>query len=435
MKSSILITIALTIQSLFAQNWVEIIPDSGEMPLPRTNAVAIYDSAAHRMVVFGGRSASGDLNDIWEFDLTTNSWQALMPTDGPTPTPRRTAGSAYDPANHQMLIWMGQGSGLYNDVWAFDLSQETWTEFSPPDPKPNTRYGVAGIFDPLAGEVVNFAGFTSNGRFDDTWRFNPAIPEWRDVTPASGSPLRRCLHSASYDSRDHRMIMYGGTNSGGLNDIWAFDLNQDTWIELTPADSPEGRFFPTNIYDSRNHRALIFGGFVRSGSRTNDVWAFDLTANTWQQLIPSGDLPVARDGAVGVYIEDEDRMVIFSGQGGSRLNDVWSLENLSQPTAIETPGEASVPTVFELFQNFPNPFNPSTTIRYNLGKSTVVSLKIYNLLGQEIRVLVNETQSAGQQSVTWNGRNNFGAPVVSGIYLYRIETENFTASRKLVLIQ
>ena len=93
------------------------------------------------------------------------------------------------------------------------------------------------------------------------------------------------------------------------------------------------------------------------------------------------------------------------------------------------------PKDFTLFQNFPNPFNPTTTISYDLPKDTKVNLKIYNLYGQEVRTLVNEAQSAGHKSVVWNGRDNSGTIVSSGLYIYRLEAKNIVQNKKMLFLK
>ena len=84
------------------------------------------------------------------------------------------------------------------------------------------------------------------------------------------------------------------------------------------------------------------------------------------------------------------------------------------------PTRETIPMVTRLLGNHPNPFNPSTTIRYELGVDAQVTLKIYNTLGELGSTLVNEFQNAGYESATWNGRNDAGSPVASGIYIYRL---------------
>jgi photosystem II stability/assembly factor-like uncharacterized protein len=95
----------------------------------------------------------------------------------------------------------------------------------------------------------------------------------------------------------------------------------------------------------------------------------------------------------------------------------------------------TIPDEFVLYNNYPNPFNPSTTIRYALPKQTNVMLKIYNILGQEIRTLVNERQSAGVHSVVWDSRNNLNQAVSSGIYIYRLQAGARVLSKKMILLE
>ena len=95
----------------------------------------------------------------------------------------------------------------------------------------------------------------------------------------------------------------------------------------------------------------------------------------------------------------------------------------------------NAPQNFALFQNFPNPFNPSTTIEYHLPQRSQVQFTIYNILGEEIRTLLNETQTAGVKSVLWDGKDNLGRAVSSGVYIYQITAGDFTRARKMIFLR
>ena len=95
----------------------------------------------------------------------------------------------------------------------------------------------------------------------------------------------------------------------------------------------------------------------------------------------------------------------------------------------------NIPEVFALHQNYPNPFNPITTLRYDLPEQATVNIIIYDLLGREVRTLVNTTQDAGYKSVNWNATNNYGKPVSAGVYLYQIQAGEFVQTRKMVLLK
>jgi hypothetical protein len=105
------------------------------------------------------------------------------------------------------------------------------------------------------------------------------------------------------------------------------------------------------------------------------------------------------------------------------------------PLGITPKAGYGTPDAFELFQNYPNPFNPETEISYVLPTACFVELSVYNLLGQKVRTLVDESQSAGLKNVKWDGKDGNGANVASGIYFYKIKTEEFTQSKKMVIIR
>ncbi len=85
--------------------------------------------------------------------------------------------------------------------------------------------------------------------------------------------------------------------------------------------------------------------------------------------------------------------------------------------------------------NYPNPFNPETIIRYQLARTAEVRLEIYNLVGQKVTTLVDKKLSSGAHSVTWHGLDALGRPVASGVYIYRLQTDSFVESKKMLLLR
>jgi hypothetical protein len=104
------------------------------------------------------------------------------------------------------------------------------------------------------------------------------------------------------------------------------------------------------------------------------------------------------------------------------------------PTSVEGPPE-DFPRDFQLSQNFPNPFNPVTTIRYSLSEGLHVTLEIHDNLGRIIKTLVNERQGSGTHQVRWDGTSQEGREVATGVYVYRLRTESFVETRKMVLLR
>jgi len=109
-------------------------------------------------------------------------------------------------------------------------------------------------------------------------------------------------------------------------------------------------------------------------------------------------------------------------------NSGWTTELSTSITSIKN--EAALPTVFALEQNYPNPFNPSTMISYSIPQSSFVTLKVYDILGNEITTLVNETRSAGKYEVRFDA-----SELSNGVYFYTVNADNFTSTKKMLLMK
>jgi len=122
---------------------------------------------------------------------------------------------------------------------------------------------------------------------------------------------------------------------------------------------------------------------------------------------------------------------------GNTTYDGWYIDDVEIKDLITVINghQDVIPDKYSLSQNYPNPFNPSTTISYQLPKSGEVELKIYNMLGQEVRKLVDENQVAGQYTVQWDGRDYSSRTAASGVYLYRLKAGEFVETKKMLLLR
>jgi hypothetical protein len=136
-------------------------------------------------------------------------------------------------------------------------------------------------------------------------------------------------------------------------------------------------------------------------------------------------------------VPDEVAIMVYAGENESPWRADYAsnagvagyLYRLTGTTAV-APGHDFVATGYKLQQNYPNPFNPATTIRYALPQAGWVTLRVYNVLGQEVATLVDELQNAGEHALRFNGAN-----LSSGVYFYRLETRSFVDTRKMVLVK
>jgi hypothetical protein len=167
-----------------------------------------------------------------------------------------------------------------------------------------------------------------------------------------------------------------------------------------------------------------FGTFLVKDKETGSVW--DLEGNAI-----SGPL-----ASKGTKLEQIPAYNAFWFAWGTFWDNPEIADIEAIITSVDTNPNSDPPQEFALLQNFPNPFNPNTRIAYDLPENTVVTLKIYNLLGKEVRTLVNkESQPAGRQTVLWDGRNNSGQLVSSGMFIYRIEAGSISQTRKMVMLK
>ena len=159
----------------------------------------------------------------------------------------------------------------------------------------------------------------------------------------------------------------------------------------------------------------------------------DATAGTGYTIAPGDTI------TTGVALVGGNDAADFIANGKAALQK-WS--DLGNDITVFAPiftgiGDdlAGIPTEFSLDQNYPNPFNPTTTIKYGLKEASDVELTVYNMLGQKVRTLVSAQQNAGYQSIQWDGRNDNGSKVASGIYIYKLSANDFVSSRKLILMK
>ncbi len=163
----------------------------------------------------------------------------------------------------------------------------------------------------------------------------------------------------------------------------------------------------------------VRGTHVFAGT-TVGVYVLNNDDTSWTAV--NTGLPLASSRVSNLVATDSD---LYAGVNGT----IWKLPISEMITAVKPPS-TSMPTTFWLAQNFPNPFNPSTTIDYQIPNNTLVTLKVYDELGRLVKTLVEERQTAGAHSLTFNASN-----LSSGVYFYRLAAGSFVQTKKLMLLK
>jgi photosystem II stability/assembly factor-like uncharacterized protein len=244
------------------------------------------------------------------------------------------------------------------------------------------------------GETVNAVRFVSPTvgiRTSDSAPFlTRSVDGGRTWTPVSNLPV----------SNIRQMIAAAGVNTSGLNQLWVYGEADFPFI-LSSTDG--GATWQQQTIGGRVVDPIYHLSAVSFGASSDSVQAFGITFD-----------------------------ISTLGRGGQIFN---YRNRLGVLTAVQEGRATSLPLEYGLSQNYPNPFNPETKIRYQLAKPDRVALKIYNMLGQEVRTLINELKPAGAYEVLWDGKDNAGHQMPSGTYLYRLTAEGLTQTKKMLLLK
>lgn len=170
-----------------------------------------------------------------------------------------------------------------------------------------------------------------------------------------------------------------------------------------------------NPITSLSERAMINNAYIALYNK-NDV---DKAVNIFKEALKHPEL------STNMELEDaQDAIITYAKVLGKNDIELPNLRKSSKTNSV------AIPKDYELFYNYPNPFNPTTIIRYALPKDGLVTLKVYDVLGREVKTLINEFKPAGSYNVTFDASN-----LASGVYIYQLRAGDFVANKKLILMK
>ena len=318
-------TAAGTAADLAEGTWVRLPPITA-----RNGHAAIYDPLRDRMVIFGGATA-----EVWTLSLSGAPVWTCVPLASPVPACTGSASMIYDPVGDRALVFGGESYSAQSDTtWALALAEPmAWTPLATAGPTPTGRTRHTAIYDATSQRMVVFGGYTEFGglrELNDVHALSlSGTPTWSPLVASGGPPAARSSHSAVYDSRHSRMLIFGG-GAGGSSEVWSLTLyDSPAWSVLMPAGAgPTARAAHTAVYDEERDCMTVFGGFVGT-SVVNEIWELFVGAQPGWLQVPNPAEPSPRAGHSAIRDPVRKRMIVMGGNtsywSSSASGETWAL--------------------------------------------------------------------------------------------------------------
>jgi hypothetical protein len=347
-------------------------------PQPRPSGYhrLVFDRRSGQVYLFGQFSeftiADAQIFDVWAFSLATQRWRRLWHSDTYF-SPFNYDSLALDEQSGKVIFYQPFAPGPAWDytgveTWAYNIQTNTFEKMQSVDQpdQPPMRWGSRMAYDPGVDRVILFGGsdLMTGDPLNDTWAYDYESNSWVMLAPTLSPPTHN-FHDMVYHPLAHRIVMFGGPRFPPfgrpgeeyflVGDTWAFDSENNTWIDLQPSNPPPARYYHSMGYDPWSNQIIMFGG-VPVGpladetwpheATLNETWAYSYSHNAWQQLTPAvSPSPRAWQGMIGTWLGP-----LMFGGGPDRMaytNESWLYRAFDsrwkQVLPCHNPGGSGIP--------------------------------------------------------------------------------------------
>ncbi|MFZ1519556.1 MAG: T9SS type A sorting domain-containing protein [Ignavibacteriaceae bacterium] len=325
-------------------------------------------------------------------------------------------------------------------VWVFTRNGNFWTQqgnkFSVSDAIGNSRFGISVDLS-ADGNTLLVGGHTDNTNAGAVWVFGRIGNGWSNEIKLTGNDAigsARFGRSVSISGNGNTAVIGGYEDDAAKGAVWVFVRSGSGWFQQgnklvgTGATGNASQGFSISLSDDGN--TVVIGG-IDDDAFAGATWVFTRSGGIWSQsgnkLIGSGTVGNANQGGAVAISPDGNTIVVGGIADNTNLGAAWIF--IPGTTSVEQTSNET-PSSFLLEQNYPNPFNPTTKISWQSSVSSWQTLKVYDILGNEIATLVNEYKPAGSYEVEFNTSG-----LVSGIYFYQLTSGSQVFTKKMMLIK
>jgi len=332
-------------------------------------------------------------------------------------------------------VTMDQGWNLVANPFAFPIA---WNE---------VLFDDNGTVKGHAADVLDNFAYTYNGA---GYAASATIPAWNGFFVhilKSGVSMLFPFHAAGVAAKAATMAPLAETDwmidlrleagqyfdDGNLAGVLAeADHGIDRFDVCEPPPAPDAPRLAFRIEDDADLRRCDFRPDIGTGA----TWEIEITPYAARDLVISGVTTLPNNLEAWLVIPDGPS---YELTGDTRLDLADNVTEarlvIGDPSYVKEELAAMLPTEYDLGQNFPNPFNPTTTIQFALPENSHVRVTVFNIIGQVVATVIDEDMEAGYHQAVWDGTDGDGRAVASGLYFYRLDAGTYSQSRKMVLLK
>lgn len=404
-------------------SWTSIAPLSS----PVCGVTSCYIDELDKIFICGGINNSYEVQKkCYLYDPAANTYQLVdsLPTGRAFGKLVRVKDSLYLVSSISSNFNSPDGA-----IYRYDINNNKWVQKASMNAPFVQEAAVCVWHDTLIvsiGGALSGFDFATNGfRYYDVY-----FDSWHTST----QPFVQPVTAAQAECIGDNIVVVGGYNYTTYNTVFHTALNRldSAGYEWKNMGATPFGFSVYRIGGGKWQTYMLFGPAIHNQSSIGEIWGLNIIDSTWKRFLPNTIDSLSNRPEISVRaLNDSVYFYLFGGlQNNSTASANSERYSFGNPFIGITGNGNKIPDKFILNQNYPNPFNPVTTISYEVPKSTFVKIVLFDILGREIKTLVNDYLHTGKYEIKFNVQN-----LSSGIYIYTMSSENVKISKKMIILK